>query len=128
MTDALDSRVERLLIDHVDSIAQLELLLLLHGRPAEGLTAAAVARELGMAPAWTATELANLASRGFLRTAGSDTAPTFRFAPEQGELAEAVDAVARAYRERRLTVVERIANKPSRHILGFADAFRLRKD
>jgi hypothetical protein len=36
--------------------------------------------------------------------------------------------VLRAFRERRVTVIDLVASKPSRHIRGFANAFRLRKD
>jgi hypothetical protein len=56
------------------------------------------------------------------------TSGTCRFAPPSPNLRRTIDEVLRAYRERRVTVIGLITTKPSKHVLGFAGAFRLRKD
>ena len=120
--------VQRFLVEHVDSIAQLEILHLLHASPGSQHTAAGIARALGFDPAWASSELENLTNRGFLALSPNGAAPTFRFAPRTSELGETLEQVLRAFKERRVTVIDLVASKPSRHIRGFADAFRLRKD
>jgi hypothetical protein len=124
---ALPPAVERFLDEHVASVGQLEVLLLLRGRPGAELTAADVARVLGIDDGFAAAELRQLATHGLLlEQAGSP--PRFRFAPATPALGEAVAAVERAYATRRLSVVNRIVEKPNPTIRAFADAFRLRKD
>jgi hypothetical protein len=125
---ALPADVERFLVEHIDSIAQLEILHLVSASGATVYTAAAVARAIGVDVVWASTELQNLADRGLLQPNENGNAPSFRFAPRTPELAETVGRVLRAFQERRVTVIDLVANKPSRHIRGFADAFRLRKD
>jgi hypothetical protein len=128
MSPALPPEIERFLIAHVDSIAQLEILHLLQDAPAAEHTAAAIARTLGVDAAWAAAELENLANLGFVVPSPNGAAPAFRYAPRTSELADTLEQVLRAFRERRVTVIDFVASKPSRHIRGFADAFRLRKD
>ena len=128
MSGPLPLDVERFLVDHIDSIAQLEILRLLHATPESDATAATVARALGVDAVWASAELANLTSRGLLAHGANGAAPTFRFAPRTDELRATIDEVLRAFHERRVTVIDLVASKPSRHIRGFADAFRLRKD
>ena len=124
---ALPPDVHEFLLEHADSIAQLEILLLLHDG-AESKTPDAIARHLGVDAAWAARELADLAARGLLAVHANGGPPTYRFAPHSEEILATVDRVAQAMRERRVTVIETIARKPSRHLRVFADAFRLRKD
>jgi hypothetical protein len=52
----------------------------------------------------------------------------FRFDPRTTELAQAIEELARAYADRRVTVIGLIFAKPLDKIRSFADAFRIRKD
>jgi hypothetical protein len=124
----LSSDVERFLIEHIDSIAQLEILGLLYAEPETARTAATVARIIGVDPAWAATELGRLVGRGFVAPATNGGDPAYRFSPSDPAVGETVERVLQAFRRRRVTVVDLVASKPSPHIRGFADAFRWRKD
>jgi hypothetical protein len=126
MSLALPPEVERFLVDHVDSVAELEALAYLHANPDVDVAPDAVARALGVDPAWARAELERLASRGVV--ARGETPGTCRFASSPPASRRSIDAVMAAYRERRVSVIELIITKPSRHVLSFADAFRLRKD
>ena len=53
---------------------------------------------------------------------------SFRCQPGTPERAAALDGLALAYKERRVTVIESIFTKPPSPIQGFADAFRIRKE
>ena len=125
-THRLPADVERLIADCIDSVAALEVLLLLHRRAPARLDLDAVCRELGLDARWARTSLADLVDHGLL--AHDATAGTWAFAPNAPTAAVTVAALARAYAERRVTVVNRIYDTPSRFLRVFADAFRLRKD
>jgi hypothetical protein len=119
--------VRRFIEEHIGSVAQLEILLLLHARGGTELSAEAVARELRVEPRWAAAELRELTAHGLFEERSAPE-PLYRFAPPTPELARAVVLLADAYRQRRVTVINLIFEKPSKNIRVFADAFRLRKD
>jgi hypothetical protein len=108
---------------HIESVGQLEVLLLLHSRRDEDWTAGAVQRELRVAPEAAASRLADLRTRGLVK---EEPAGTYRYAPTS-ELAPVVDALAEAYAARKVSVIKLIYSKPSEQVTTFADAFRFRR-
>ena len=136
--DGIPARVKQLITEHVDSVMQLEVLLLLAGQggqAARGWTAAELAQQLRVDPAWVDTTLRGLAATGLVTLtdsgasgAAAAAAPEFRYAPRNAELAATVNELADAYAHRRVTVIGLIFAKPTDKIRSFADAFRLRKD
>jgi predicted ArsR family transcriptional regulator len=129
VTEGLGDEVRALLLRSIDSIAELETLLLLHRDPAGAWDAARVAAELRVEPRSAEEQLAGLAERGLLSAEGSGSGRSWRYGPATRELARAVDALAAAYDERRVSVVEFLYSKPAVDKLRvFADAFRLRED
>ena len=116
--------VTRLVVEHIDSLEQLEVLLLLHASPERDWTAEDVAREMRSSGQSAGKRLASLASAGILSQAGT----RFRYAPKSDELDRAVASLARVYPERRFGIIELIFSKPSDTIRTFADAFRIRRD
>lgn len=119
--------VKRLIGDHIESVVQLEILLLLYANAGREFTAADVGRELRIEPAWVITQLANLCGRGILCEVDA-RAHRYRYKPTSAQLDAAVAGLARAYADRRVTVVGLIYAKPPDQIRSFADAFRLRKE
>jgi DNA-binding IclR family transcriptional regulator len=113
--------------EHVASIGQLEILLLLRRRGGELLEPAAVARELAMDAGWVERELAQLASQGLIENAGNGI-PAWRWAPRTPALEAAAAAVADAYVTHRVAVVTLVVERPNQRLRVFADAFRVRKD
>jgi hypothetical protein len=117
--------VRRLIADSIDSVEQLEILLLLLQRPERTWSAESVARELRVSSLSAGDRLEDLSRDALLaRVKGSDE---YRYAPASAELNEAVKGLATAYTERRVTVINLIFSKPVDKIRTFADAFRLRK-
>jgi hypothetical protein len=117
--------VQKFIQDHITSVAQLEILLLLHTNPKQTWTPAAVARELRIEPAGAQVQLNALVSSGL---AIYDPPDKYQFATQSPELSNATVALAQAYLVRRVTVIGLIFSKPSDKIRAFSDAFRLRKD
>lgn len=113
--------------EHVGSVVQLETLLMLHADAARSWTADEVAASLRIDRAWAQGQLEGLCASRLASCAG-DPAPGYRFAPADGRLAAAVDGLARAYAERRVTVISLIFAKPPDTLRAFSDAFRLRRD
>ncbi len=124
---AISQPVRSLIADRIDSVVQLELLLLLHGSAGRAWAGDAVAQQLRIDPAWARGQLGELAARALAEPA-SDDAAAFRYAPATPELDAAVAQLARDYAERRVTVITLIFSRPVDKLRTFADAFRLRKD
>lgn len=125
--DDIQADVRSFIAEQIDSVAQLELLLLLHGDATKTWSAAEAALKLCTAAEMTATLLAELTQRGLLTVVG---APELRYsyAPRTKQLAQLVSALAQLYHERRVTVITLIYAQPVDKLRSFADAFRIRQD
>ena len=125
----ISPEVRALIVDRIDSVVQLELLLLLQANAGRAWTAAEVAQQLRIDPSWAAGQLTELASRGLAAPADAPNASdAFRYAPAPPALDAMVVQLARDYNERRVTVITLIFSKPVDKLRTFADAFRFRKD
>lgn len=121
------AEARRFVAEHISSVAQLEMLLLLRTNPSESWTASQMAREMRMDAAWAEARLKELHARGLLERSEQGD-PAYRYQPRTPELERAVTAVSRAYLLQRVSIIELIYSKPSDSIRVFADAFRLKKD
>jgi len=114
--------------EHIESVLQLELLLLLYAQPQRMFTAAEITRELRIDANWVAAQLAQLCQRGILSCTTDTTPLGYQYQPAKPELDIAVQGLAAAYAQRRVSVINLIVNKPSDKLRSFAEAFRFRKD
>jgi len=127
MSTGLPEGVRRLIAERIDSVEQLEVLLLLWRNPECAWTPEAVARELRIEPGSAEKRLTDLERGDFLQC--RDRARRqFQYAPISPERDALVRALADGYAERRVTVINLIFSKPVDRIRTFADAFRLWKD
>jgi hypothetical protein len=121
--EAIPADVRDFIVRHIDSVTQLEALLLLRGNPGETWTVSTTARRLYASEQEVAEVLALLYHAGLL----SLNEGVYRYdgaTPEQREL---VDRLVIIYSRQLIPVTNLIHAKP-RRIRQFADAFRLRKD
>jgi hypothetical protein len=125
--EELDPAIHQFIGAHIQSVAQLEILLLLHTNPAQSWTPAAIARELRIEVLGAVQQLAGLASSGLVKRDPPDSENYF-FAPATEELAKGTHLLAQAYLVRRVTVIGLIFAKPPDKIRVFSDAFRIRQD
>jgi hypothetical protein len=119
----LPEPVRRLIVDCIDSAADLEVLLLLHRGPERAWLATDVDAELRIGAEPARTGLANLTQAGLVTVDDE----RYRFAPRRESQRRAVDALAEEYARRRVRVIEFLYEKPSDRITSFSDAFRLRR-
>jgi hypothetical protein len=126
MSEALPDDVRRFVSDHINSVEQLEVLLLLKAGAEREWTAGDVSQALYTTPAAAAMRLADLAQRGFI-SSNAVQEPLFRYRPA-GEIDKSIERLAELYKERRVSVISLIYSKPHQQVQAFADAFKIRKD
>ena len=127
MSDPFPEDVRRFLLAHINSVEQLEVLLLLRGAPDQVWTATAVGQALYTSAAAAVKRLTDLAAGGLVTVLPGDD-PGYRFSPADDSRRDMVDRLAEAYSQRRVAVISLIYSKPNDQVQAFSDAFRLRKD
>jgi hypothetical protein len=111
------------ILRHIDSVAELEALLLLRGRPDVSWDAAEAAKRLYIGEAAAVETLDRLCAAGLVRHNDG----RYRYDDQAEDLCRMVDRLAEAYARHLVPVTNLIHGKP-RHIRAFADAFRFKKD
>ena len=125
--DLIPADVQQFILKSIDSIAQLEALLLLCGQPHEAWSISAVAQRLYITEQETSPLLARLHAEGLI--AAEEGEPLkYLYQPNSVELGEMVKRVAEIYAKHLVPVTNLIHSKPRTRIQEFADAFKLRKD
>ena len=119
--------VRAFVADHIDSVLQLELLLLLHKKRDRDFDAAEVVAELRIDAAWAAAQLEDFCARGIL-TCIEGTPRRYRYAPQSAHVDAAIARLDQTYADRRVSVISLIFSKPADKLRSFSDAFRVRKD
>jgi hypothetical protein len=110
--------------EHIASVGELELLLLLRDDPERVWTAHEAAARLHHVPDWIGERLERLVRKGLaVRLAGARVA--YRFSPADAGLERSVEAVAEAFRSRRTAMISLIDARPGGPA-RLSDAFRLR--
>jgi AraC-like DNA-binding protein len=121
---ALPEDVHRFLVQYIDSVEELEVLLLARMSAGRSWSADDMARELYSHPTSIARRFQRLLGAGLLR----EPAPQFyQYGPRSAQMDQLIARVAEIYRERRVAVISLIASKPIENVKAFSDAFLLRK-
>jgi len=115
--------VSRLVAERIDSVPELEAILLLRNHRSRAWTPEDAAQRLYVSSSNAAQILAALVRRGILKRNHGH----YRYAPEDEQLEAAIDELAAAYASELIALTHMIHAKPSRSIREFADAFRFRK-
>lgn len=123
----LPSSVKRFIDLHLESLAQLEALLLLYGSPQQAWSATELAKTMYVPTESASALLADLARRK-LASPVAEVDTRYRFQPADSEAAEAIADLAAIYQERRVAVITQIYSKPLSKVQTFADAFRFGKE
>ena len=108
---------------YIVSIEELEILLMLQDEKARDWSPAEINAQLRSQEASILKWLNSLVRLRLIRESGG----RYRFEPESETLARQTAAVAQAYRDLRIKVIEFIFSKPDDDLLSFIRAFDLRK-
>jgi hypothetical protein len=111
---------------HIESLAQLETLLVLERDPQRQWTTDELARELYITAEMCRGICADLVNRRLV--ASGDSPDRYRYAPADPSVDMLVGELAQLYRERRVAVITAIYSGPVNKVQTFADAFRLRRE
>lgn len=125
--DFIPGDVEEFIRKRIDSVAQLEALLLIRSDPDAEWSVVVLAGRLYTSEKQAVESVERLHNDGLLiRKAGSP--PLYQYQPNSAELREMVDRVAEAYATHLVPITNLIHSKPTTRVQEFADAFRWRKD
>jgi hypothetical protein len=125
--EAIAIEVQEFIVEHVHSVFQLEVLLLLHQNTEKDWSIEAVDKELNVGPEVVRAQLEDLHGRGLVTLRETEVA-LYRYNPSSLELDRAVNGLAKAYAERRVAIYGLIFSKPVDKVRLFAEAFRLKDD
>ena len=114
-------------LDRIDSVAQLEALLLLRANKEKDWSVVALAARLYIGEAETAALLSGLSEQGFVARNPQETT-VYRYQPVSTELDQMLGRVAEFYAKHLVPITNLIHSKPKPRIQEFAEAFRFRKD
>jgi len=115
--------VRQFILASIDSVAQMEALMLLRVNAGSGWTAAAIAQRLYI----TEAEAVPLLDRLCVQRIVAMEAGEYVYRPAEA-LAEIVARAAESYARHLVPVTHLIHTRPRTRIHEFAEAFRLRKD
>jgi len=123
-SDELSARVKEFLERHINTVAELEGLLLVRLDPARRWDAAQLGRRLYVDEPSASEVLRALHRQGLLVRDGEG----FRYAAETDAMHEDVNELAGSYPRFLIPLTTLIHMKPRAALRGFLDAFRLRED
>jgi hypothetical protein len=124
--DDFPPALRQFLAQNIESLAQLETVLLLHRDPQRHWTADQLARELYISAEMCRGICSDLERRRLVARGAAPESYCYSVADPDVDLL--VGQLAKAYRERRVAVITAIYSGPVNKVQTFADAFRLRRE
>jgi hypothetical protein len=126
--ERIPPEVRRFVAERIDSVGQLEVLLLVRSDPARNWSVSEVSAELRSDPHWAEVQLEYLRVEGLL-VASQDARPRYRYEPAPPELEDVVARLSGAFEARRADLIKLIfSQRPSERLRAFSEAFRVRKE
>lgn len=116
--------VRKLIAERIDSIPELEAILLLRQHRGQSWSAEEAGQRLYLSSTVASHVLHLLTERGFL----ARSLQRYQYAPETPELEATVTLLAETYSKHLIAVTNIVHAKPSAGVRLFAEAFRIRKD
>lgn len=123
----IDERVRAFLATYVNSVEQIEVLFLLRATADREWSADECSRELRSDLRWVQERLGDFTARGLLAVREVDAVVKYRYAPSTEDTRGLIDGVAKAYKERRVSVINLIYGKVESDAVSFAEAFTIIK-
>ena len=124
MSDDFPADVREFIAKNIESLAQLELLLLLHGEGGRQWSAGEVAQIFGISATMSVALLSELVGRGFARSVDDK----FQYDVKNVDTDQLIGKLGQTYQSRRVAVTTEIYSKPMNRLKTFAEAFRFRRE
>lgn len=123
--EKLAPEVRDFLNTYIDSVANLEALLLFKRNPDREWSAKTLSDELRTNVLWSSKQIAWLYSKSFISFGSKED--FYKYSAENPEMDEVIQKVSDSYARTRLTMISFICDRLVR-VQQFAEAFRIRKD
>jgi hypothetical protein len=123
-----EEKVFRFIADHIDTIPQMEALLLLWESRPRPWTEEQLAARLYVDSKTVKSLLQHLGALRLVHLTGEGTEKGYRYETESGEMDHLIEAVAETYRVHLLSVSALIHSKASPGVRAFARAFKFTKE
>ena len=121
--DLIPEDVKQFIVNNIDSVAELEGLLLCSLNPETGWNAETLAQRLYINSEQAESILERLYAQGFLAVK-EDKSKKYYYHPRSQQLGETADRVAEVYSKYLVPVTNLIHSKPQPKVQQFADAFK----
>ena len=119
--------VAQFIAARIDSIAQLETLLLLRNNPEKQWSVRDLAARLYVDEEQTARLLTDMCKQSLVIVVPRES-PLYQYQPSSIQLRQMVDRVAEIYSKHLVPVTNLIHSKPKTRVQEFANAFKFRKN
>lgn len=126
--DLIPPDLQQFILQNIDSIAQMEGLLLLRADRDREWTAESIAQRLYTTRHAGELLLAHLFAIGMLARPEEHSPPRYKYRPATPELEQMVERLVDVYARCLLPVTHLIHSKQKNRIQEFADAFLIRKE
>lgn len=127
MEQIIPPDIQQFIHDRIDSIAQMEALLLLRGSPDTWWDVATIAERLYIPVKDCRPVTTGLHSAGLFVKEETDKVERYRYRPANGELREMVDRLAYYYAQHLVPISNLVHAKSRSRIQEFSRAFKLGK-
>jgi hypothetical protein len=124
--DVIPEDIRHFILKNIDSVAQLEALLLMRITPTASWDPATLSRRLYISEQDAEKLATALCLHGLLKAEESPL--RYRYEPKNPEYAEKVDRLADLYARYLVPVTALVHGKSNNKVRKFADAFWIRKD
>lgn len=122
------SSVASFIRGRINSVTQLEILLLLYSDPQKEWTALAVSSRLSNTESSVKIHLARLASSSLITIRKMSDTLFYRSRTDDSALSASVKQLADAYAKWRFRVIDAIFAEQNENLRNFSESFRLRKE
>jgi len=127
MEQVIPGDVQQFILDRIDSIAQLEALVILRNTPDSWWPSAAIAERLYITESTCRAEMDGLTRQQLLLDREEGGARAYRYRPSTGDLREMVDRLVYYYSKHLVPISNLVHSKPRTRINEFARAFTITK-
>lgn len=117
------TEIEQFISNHISSVEQLEVLLLLFRSPDTYWGVDAIGHQLSLPLDIVGSRVRELRRTGLVRE--GQTGAVYRFDAADPERVRMVELIAREYREKRIAVINAIYSANLTRLRTFADAFKI---
>lgn len=125
--DIIPGDLRRFILLNINSVAELECLLLFYNAPEWQADETSVARKLYITEREARLILTHLVERNFLGRTETEI-PLYIYRPAFADLTEVIRQLAQFYAQYLVPVTNLIHSKSKNRVQKFADAFWIRKD